>query len=81
MCTGETRSSLIKNYLFADNDVTMQCLPRSGKCTEHLHVDATIMRSFQTELYSSLRPSTYAGHSGRSEALAVNAKLERWQHC
>ena len=27
----ETRSSLIKNYLFADNDVTIQWLPLSGK--------------------------------------------------
>ena len=27
----ETRSSLIKKYLFADNDVTMQWLPLSGK--------------------------------------------------
>ena len=27
----ETRSSLILNYLFADNDVTMQWLPLSGK--------------------------------------------------
>ena len=30
-------------------------------CTERLHVDATIMRSFQTELFSSFLPSTYAG--------------------
>ena len=27
----ETRSSLIKQLLFADNDVTMQWLPHSGK--------------------------------------------------
>ena len=27
----ETRSSLIKKYLFANNDVTMQWLPLSGK--------------------------------------------------
>ena len=31
-------------------------------CTESLHVDETKMRSFQTELFSSFRPSTYAGH-------------------
>ena len=31
-------------------------------CTECLHVDATIMRSFQTELFSSFLPSTYAGN-------------------
>ncbi len=30
-------------------------------CSERLHVDATIMRSFQTELFSSFLPSTYAG--------------------
>ena len=31
-------------------------------CTERLHVDATIMRSLQTELFSSFLPSTYAGN-------------------
>ena len=31
-------------------------------CTERLHVDATIMRSFQTELFSSFLPSMCAGH-------------------
>ena len=31
-------------------------------CTERLHVDETIMRSFQTELFSSFLLSTYAGH-------------------
>ncbi len=37
-----------------------------------LHVDATIMRSFQTELLSSFLPSTYAGH--------VNlAAVKHWQ--
>ena len=30
--------------------------------TERLHVDATIMRYFQTELFSSFLPSTHAGH-------------------
>ncbi len=29
---------------------------------ERLHVDAIIMRSFQTEIFSSFMPSTYAGH-------------------
>ena len=42
------------------------CHPRSGyvqpNCTEHLHVDATIMRSLQTELFLSFLPSTYAGN-------------------
>ena len=52
-------------------------------CTERLHVDATIMRYFQTELFSSLLPSTYVGHVNlaAAKALAVHAKLERWQHC
>ena len=31
-------------------------------CPERLHVDATILRSFQTELFSSFLPFTYAGH-------------------
>ena len=31
-------------------------------CTERLHVDATIMRSFQTELFSRFLPSSYASH-------------------
>ena len=42
------------------------CHPTSGyeqpNCTERLHVDTTIKRSFQTELFSSFLPSTYAGH-------------------
>ena len=31
-------------------------------CTERLHVGATIMRCFQTELFSSFLSSTYAGN-------------------
>ena len=51
-------------------------------CTEHLHVDATTMRTFQTAIFKFpavcvCRPRS----SGRGEALAVHAKLERWQHC
>ena len=44
------------------------CHPKPGyvttklQGTECLHVDATIMRYFQTELFSSFLPSTYAGH-------------------
>ena len=42
------------------------CHPKSGFVTAKLHgtssVDATIMRSFQTELFSSFLPSTYVGH-------------------
>ena len=30
--------------------------------TERLHVDAVIMRCFQTELFSRFLPSSYAGH-------------------
>ena len=30
--------------------------------TERLHVDATIMRSFQADLFSRFLPSSYAGH-------------------
>ena len=41
------------------------CHPKSGYVTttlhERLHVYATIMRSFQTDLFSSFLPSTYAG--------------------
>ena len=38
---------------------------------------STVMRSFQSELFSSFLPSTYAGHVniGRGKALAVHAKL------
>ena len=31
-------------------------------CMESINVDATIMRFFQTELFSRFLPSTYAGH-------------------
>ena len=31
-------------------------------CTERLHVDATIMRSFQTELFTRFLPVAYVGH-------------------
>ena len=30
--------------------------------TERLHVDATIMRCFQAELFSRFLPPSYAGH-------------------
>ena len=36
------------------------CHPKSDYVTTKLHVDATIMRSFQAELFSSLLPSTYS---------------------
>ena len=35
---------------------------KQPNCTERLHVDATIMRSFQTELFSRFLPSLYASH-------------------
>ena len=35
---------------------------------ERLHVDATIMRSFQTVLCSSFLPSTYAGNGNLAAA-------------
>ena len=34
-----------------------------------LHVDATILRSFQTELFSSFLPTTYAGHVNLAAAM------------
>ena len=36
--------------------------------TERLHVDATIIRYFQTELFSSFLPSTHAGHVNMAAA-------------
>ena len=42
------------------------CHPMSGYVTTKLHgtstADATIMRYFQTELFSRFIPSPYAGH-------------------
>ena len=42
------------------------CYPKSGyvttKLQERLHVDATIMRCFQAELFSRFLPSSYVGH-------------------
>ena len=54
--------------------------------TERLHVDATIMRSFQAELFSRFLPSSYTGHVILAAAkhwqhLAVHAKVGIWQHC
>ncbi len=39
-----------------------------SNCTERLHVDETIMRYFQTELCSSVLPSTNAGHANLAAA-------------
>ena len=46
--------------------------------TEGLHVDATIMRCFQAELFSCFLPSSYAGHVSLARAkpsrLMLNCK-------
>ena len=48
-----------------NNDIDIIHHPNSSsKCTERLHMDATIIRSFQKELFSRFLPSTYAGHVG-----------------
>ena len=48
------------------------CHPKSGYVTTKLHESL--------QVFCRLRmPATLL--SGRSEALAVHAKLERWQHC
>ena len=48
-------------------------------CTERLHADATIMRSFQTELFSSFLPSTYAGHVNLA-AMKPWQFMPNWKH-
>ena len=35
---------------------------KQPNCTERLYVDATIIRSFQTEQFSRFLPSLYASH-------------------
>ncbi len=45
--------------------------------TEHLHVDATKMRSFQTELCSRFLPSSYADHVN----LAAGKHLQFMPNC
>ena len=53
-----------RQHFFHQGDII--CHPKSGYVTTKLHerlrVDATIMGYFQTELFSSFMPSTYAGH-------------------
>ena len=50
-------------FIITDTQFDIQSqVMQQPNCTERLHVDATIMRSFQTELFSSFLPSTYAGH-------------------
>ena len=61
-------SEVIQRQHFCHNGDTI-CLPKSGYATTKLHgtsrplhVDATIMRSFQTELFSRFLPSAYSGN-------------------
>ena len=50
-------------FVIAETQFAIKSLVmKQTNCTEGLHVDATIMRSFQTELFSSFLSSTYAGH-------------------
>ena len=46
--------------------------------TERLHVDTTIMRCFQAELFSRFLPSSYAGHvnlaGGKPSRFMLNCK-------
>ena len=57
-------------FVITDTQFAIQShFMKQPNCTERLHVDATIMRYFQTELFSrflpsasSFLPSTYAGH-------------------
>ena len=44
------------------HNLTSRVRLRNDHSTEHLHVDATIMRCFQTELFSRFLPPSYAGH-------------------
>ena len=52
-----------QHFIISDTQFAIQSqVMQQPNCTERLHVDAIIMRSFQTELLSSFLPSTYAGH-------------------
>ena len=64
------------------------CHPKSGyikpNCTKRLHVAATIIRSFQTELFSSLLPVSYAdyvnliGRGGGASEDVENRVAKAW---
>ena len=56
-----TKDGKVKQRQHFYNHGDIICYPESGYVTTK-HVDATIMRSFQTELFSSFLPSTYVGH-------------------
>ena len=48
-------------------------------CTERLHVDARIMRSFQTELFSCFLPYSYAGNANLAAAKPWQC-MSNWKH-
>ena len=58
-------AKLYKGSIFCHHGDTI-CHPKSGYATTKLHgclhVDATIMRCFQAELFSRFLPPSYAGH-------------------
>ncbi len=71
-----------RQHFYHDGDTI--CHPRSGyvqpNCTERLHVDATIMRYFQTELFLSSLPSMYVGHVNLYAVKPWQfTKMEKWQ--
>ena len=43
-------------------------LIKQPNCTECLHVDTTLIRSFRKELFSLFLPAAYAGHVGLAAA-------------
>ena len=61
----ESDGEVIQRQHFFHHGDTI-CHPKAGyvtiKLTEPQHVDATIMRYFQAELFSRFLPSSYAGH-------------------
>ena len=65
-----TKDGKVKQRQHFYNHGDIICYPESGYVTTKLHgrVDATIMQSFQTELFSSFLPSTYVGHGNLAAA-------------
>ena len=60
------------------------CHPKSGYVTTKLHGtstcrDATLMRSSQTELFSSFLPSTYADHVNLAAVKPLQF-MPNWKH-
>ena len=63
----ETRSSLIKKYLFANNDVTMQWLPLSGKFVHKANggcTQAVVIHPVNCACVAGV-PSTRSVHRGQ----------------